>query len=101
MARKSSKALELRLYGSVHQLYDPKVLQRTGTASLWFRLSTLLSESPPQQRNSISIIPAVNSMVRKSSKAPELHLYGSGRQLYGPKALTVLELHLYDSDRQL
>jgi len=87
MVRKSSKALELHLYGSGRQLYGPKVLHSTGTASLWFRSSTLWSESPPQHWNCISMIQTVNSMVRKSSKGPELHLYGSSRQLHGPEVL--------------
>jgi len=87
MVRKSSREPDLHLYGSGRQLYGPEVLQGTGTASLWFRPSTLLSGSPPQHRNCISMVPERNSMVRKSPKAPELHLYGSIRQLYGLKVL--------------
>jgi len=87
MVRKSSKALELHLYGPGHQLYGPKVLQSTGTPSLCFRRETLWSGNPPQHRNSISMVPAINSIVRKSSKAPELHLYASGEKLYGPEIL--------------
>ena len=87
MVRKSSKAPQLHLYGSGRQLHGPKVLQSTGTATLWFRPSTLWSESPPKPRNSISMVPARNSMVRKSSGAPEQRLYGSGTELYGPEVL--------------
>jgi len=36
MVRKSSKAPELRLYGSGEKLYVPEVLHSTGTATLWF-----------------------------------------------------------------
>jgi len=87
MVRKSSKALELHIYISGEKLYGPEVLQRTGTASLRFQRETLWSGSPPQYRNFISMVPEKNSMVRKSSKAPELHLYGSGEKLYGPEVL--------------
>ena len=87
MVRKSSRAPELHLYGSGEKLYGPEVLQRTGTGTLWFRREALWSESPPKHRNCISMVPAVNSMVRKSSKGPELHLYGSGEKLCGPEVL--------------
>jgi len=87
MVRKSSKAPELHLYGSSRQLHGTEVLHSTGTESLWFRPSTLWSESPPKHRNCISMVPERNSMVQKSSKAPKLHFYGSGRQLHGPKVL--------------
>jgi len=87
MVRKSSTAPELHLYGSGCELYGPEVLHSKVTASLWFRRETLWSGNPPQHRNCISMVPTINSMVRKSSTAPELHLYGPGHQLYGPKVL--------------
>jgi len=89
MVRKSSKAPELRLYGSGQKLYGPEVLQSTGTPSLWlrqklygpevlqstatpslwFQRETLWYGSPPKHWNSVSMVPTVNSMVRKSSTA--------------------------------
>jgi len=83
MVRKSSTAPELHLYGSGEKLYGPEILHSTRTASLWFRRETLWSGSAPGHWNCISMVLAINSTVRKSSTAPELHLYGSGRQLYG------------------
>jgi len=87
MIRKSSRQRELRLYGSGTELYDPEVLRSPRTASLWFRHRTLWSRSPPEPRNCVSMVPARNSMIRKSSGAPELHLYGSGTELYDPEVL--------------
>jgi len=69
MVRKSSKALELRLYGSGQKLYGPEVLQSTATPSLWLQRETLWYGSPPKHWNSVSMVPTVNSMVRKSSTA--------------------------------
>jgi len=78
---------ELRLHGSGTEHYDPEVLRATGTASLWFRARTLWSGSPPGHGNSVSMVPARNSMIRKSSRAPEQRLYGSGTELYDPEVL--------------
>jgi len=87
MIRKSSRAPEHRLYGSGADLYDPEVLPRTRTASLWFRRGTLWSRSPPAHQNTVSMAPARTSMIRKSSRAPEHRLYGSGADLYDPEVL--------------